>query len=183
VTRLDAAASTLRRAADRLAAFGLCLLAINALATVADVLLRALLSAPIDRLSDVSSVIYFLSAACCVPAATAHRRHITIRAFEGRLPARPAALLEAFASAVLLAIWCVIALQLWLHAHGLQTVGQTLSQIAVPVAPFWYAVALSMSFNALLEALIGAGWLRAAVRGEVPEPAASASEAGAATLL
>lgn len=181
--RLDTTTHALRRVADRLAAFGLCLLALNALATVADVLLRALLSAPIDRLSDVSSVIYVLAAASCVPAATAHRRHITIRAFEGRLAARPAAMLEAFASALLLAIWCVIAQQLWLHAFGLQDVGQTLSQIAVPVAPFWYAVAMGMSFNALLETLILAGWLRAAVRGEVSAPAATATEAGAATLL
>lgn len=180
---LDGITRAIRRVADRLAAAGLCLLALNALATVADVLLRATLSAPIDRLSDVSSVIYFLAAACCVPAATARRRHITIRAFEGRLPPRPAALLEAFASALLLALWCVIAMQLWLHAHGLQGVGQTLSQIDVPVAPFWVAVALAMSFNALLEALILAGWLRAAVRGEMAAPETTATEAGAATLL
>jgi TRAP-type C4-dicarboxylate transport system permease small subunit len=155
----------LRPGANWLAAAGLCLLFLNSLAIVADVLLRALLSSPIDRLSDVSSVVYILSAACCIPAATANRRHITIRAFEGRVGPRGEAALEAFASLCLIAAWSVITYQLWLHAHGLALVGQTLSQIQVPVAPFWYFVAACLSFTWLVELAILAQWLRTLVTG------------------
>src|SRR5690606_2968568 len=102
-----------------LAAAGLCLLFLNAMATVLDVLGRTLFATPIDRLSDVSGLIYILAAACCVPAATAQRRHITIKPFEARLPPRGFALIEALASALLLAVWVVLAWQLWVNAAEL----------------------------------------------------------------
>lgn len=143
----------LRRFANTLAAAGLCLLFLNAIATVLDVLGRFLFSAPIDRLSDVSMLVYILAAACCVPAATSQRRHITIRPFEGKCPPRVYAAIEAFASALLLLVWLVLAHQLWRHTSELHAVRQTLSQLPIEVAPFWLAVALAMSFNALLEAL------------------------------
>ncbi len=170
--------SALRWLANALAVAGLGLLCFNALATVADVAMRAALSRPIDRLSDVSSVIYFLAAACCVPAATAHRRHITIRLFEGQLAPRLEAGIEALASAAMLLIWCVIAQQLWLHAAGMAKVAQTLSQIDIEVAPFWYFVALCMSFNAVLEVFNLLRWCGSAWSGRSPNSLSGAGGAG-----
>lgn len=145
--------SATRQVAYVLATAGLALLFINAIATVLDVLGRALFNAPIDRLSDVSSLIYILAAAFCVPAATAQRRHITIRLFEGRLSSRAEAALDVLAAALLLMASTVLAYQLWRYAAELDTTAQTLSQLRIRVAPFWQIVATAMSFNAMLEAL------------------------------
>lgn len=163
-----------RAASNALALAGLSLLLLNSIATVCDILLRALFRSPIDRLSDVSTVLYVLAAAACLPAATVQRRHITIRAFEARLRGRGHAALECFATALLLLTWGVIAWQAWSYAQEMRATGQTLSQIGVSVAPIWYAVAVAMTFNALGEGANLAHWIRrlggAAATGPEPEP-------------
>lgn len=142
--RLDASA----RAASRwLAAFGLLLLFANALAVVADVLLRAGLNAPIDRLPDVSSVVYYIAAACCLPAAAAHRRHITIRALGGLRSAGAKEAIEAFAALLTAAVFGIIAWQIWRHTLDLAANNRTLWQIDVPIAPFWWAVTALLLLN------------------------------------
>lgn len=180
LTKMD---SALRSLAVAVATLGLCLLFLNAVATVADVVGRSLFDTPIDRLSDVSLLIYIVAAACCVPAATARRRHITIRPFEGRLSPRGHAAIEAGASLLLLAVWVLLAWQIWRHAAGLQRVGQTLSQLPIHVAPFWFFVAVALSFNALLEAL-NLAKLSGQALGAVPTEAAAGDGEGAdATML
>ena len=160
---MDTIDAALRRAANLLAVGGLCLLFLNALATVLDVLGRSLFATPIDRLSDVSGLVYILAAACCVPVATAQLRHITIKPFEERLSPRAYAAVEGFAALLKLTVWVVLAWQLWVHASEMDTTGQTLSQLRkVRVAPFWTFVALTMSFNALLEAFNLMRFLRVA---------------------
>lgn len=142
------------KAAYALAAAGLCLLLLNSLATVLDLLGRTLFSTPIDRLSDLSELTFILAAACCVPVSTAKRCHITIKPFEDRLSFRAYAIVEGLASLLLLIVWVVLAWQLWLHASQLHAARQTLSQWRnVEVAPFWYFVAAVLSFNAFLEVL------------------------------
>ena len=59
----------LRTATRALAVVGLLALFVNSLAVVADVVLRVLFASPIDRLSDISGMIFVVSAASCVPAA------------------------------------------------------------------------------------------------------------------
>lgn len=145
-----------------IAAAGVLLLFLNAIAVVADVALRALFRAPIDRLSDVSSVVYYVAAACCLPAATATRRHVTIRALEGLLPPRAVAAVELAAALLTLAVFVVLAAQAWQHVRELAATGRTLSQIAFPIAPFWAVVAALVSFNCLLQAVLAATQLRAA---------------------
>lgn len=180
MTALD---NALRRAAHWLAASGLCLLFFNAIATVLDVLGRSLFDKPIDRLSDVSGMVYILAAACCVPAATAQLRHITIKPFEERLAPRAYAALEGLASLLKLAVWVVLAWQLWVHAGEMRATHQTLSQLrSVPVAPFWSFVALAMSFNALLEALNLLRFVRVAL-GQLAPPPAAATDAEPANML
>ncbi len=181
---MNAIDAALRRFAYWLAAAGLCLLFLNAIATVLDVLGRTLFATPIDRLSDVSGLIYILAAACCVPAATAQMRHITSKPFEERLAPRPYAALEGLAALLKLAVWCVLAWQLWAHAAEMDATHQTLSQLrGVRVAPFWTFVALAMSFNALLEALNLLRSARVALGAVPPDTATPAESAEPANML
>ena len=130
----------LRRASRLLAVAGLLALFGNALAVVADVVLRAVFAAPIDRLSDVSSMVFVVSAACCVPAATANRCHITIRAFDGRLRPRARAAIEAAAALLAATVFGLVTWQLGVYVGEVRSSGQTLSQIDFPGAPFWIFV-------------------------------------------
>lgn len=164
------------RIATIFAVAGLFVLMLNVAATVIDLVGRTLFAAPLDRLTDLSALAYILAASCCVPLATAKRCHITIRPFEGRLGPRAYAAVEALASLLLLAVWVVLAWQLWLHASEVSATGQTLSQWRdVAVAPFWYFVAVALSFNAGLEALNFSQLMVGALgKGGAPTPTAPA---------
>lgn len=130
----------LRTVTRGLAIVGLMALFANALAVVADVMLRVLFSSPIDRLSDVSGMIFVVSAACCVPAATAGRRHITIRALDGAMSARWRAAVEGLAALLTTLVFALVTWQLGVYAQEVSATRQTLSQIDIPVAPFWLFV-------------------------------------------
>ncbi len=149
--RIEQIDRLLRRVTVVLAFCGLLALFLNAVAVVFDVLLRAAFSAPIDRLSDVSAVVIFCAAACCLPAATASRRHITIGALDGVLPWRALEALKAFAALVCTAVFALIAWQVVLYAQEMQRTGERLSQIDISVAPFWVFVALCLVLNAFVQ--------------------------------
>ena len=161
IERVDA---VVRRASVVLAFAGLSLLFLNAVAVVVDVALRAAFSAPIDRLSDVSEVIIFCAAACCLPAATAARVHITIRALDARLSTRARHGLEGTAAALTAVVFGLIAWQVWRYVIEMADNGRRLSQIDIPVAPFWSFVALCLTLNVaiqlfnLLRHVVRAGW-------------------------
>jgi TRAP-type C4-dicarboxylate transport system permease small subunit len=147
LARLDRIDARLRSVSVALAFAGLLVLFLNSLAVVADVLLRAAFSAPIDRLSDVSSVIIFCAAACCLPAATASRTHITIGALDSLLSARALEALKALAALVTAAVFGLIAWQLWLYTLEMKRTGRSLAQIDISVAPFWAFVSACLVQN------------------------------------
>lgn len=148
--RIDA---WLRAATRLLAAAGMLALFANAFAVVADVLLRSAFAAPIDRLSDVSGMIFVVAAACCVPAATANRCHITIRALEGRLGPRSRASIEAFAALLATVVFGLVTWQLGVYVGEVSASGQTLSQIDVPVAPLWSFVTACLGLTTAAQAV------------------------------
>lgn len=174
---LDRAAAATAHVARVLATAGLVGLFANAVAVVADVVLRAAFSAPIDRLSDVSSVVFIVCAACCLPAATASRRHITIRALDRLRAPRLKAGVEAFAALATAIAFGLIAWQVGKYAGELAASGQTLSQIAIPVAPVWYFVTACLAFNGLIALQVLAEMLRAVWRA-APTAAAPADDPG-----
>jgi TRAP-type C4-dicarboxylate transport system permease small subunit len=143
----------LRTATRMLAVAGLMALFANAIAVVVDVLLRVLFAAPIDRLIDVSGMIFVVSAACCVPAATASRRHITIRALEGRLAPRARAAVEALAALLATIVFGLVTWQLGVYVGEVGAAGQTLSQIDIPVAPFWLFVTACLLLATMAQAV------------------------------
>ncbi len=155
----------IREATRWLAALGLLALFANSLAVVVDIALRAAFSAPIDRLSDVSSVIYYVSAACCLPAATAARRHITIRALDRVLPARGRAAVDAFAAALTATVLGMVGWQVARYSVELAQTGRTLSQIPIRVAPFWYFVSACLAATFAIQCLVAIERLVAAITG------------------
>lgn len=156
-----------------IATLGLLALFVNSMAVVADVLMRAVFSAPIDKLSDVSAVIFFTSAACCIPSATAARRHITIRALEGLPWPRIRDAVNGLAGTVTAVVLGLLAWQTIISASEMATNGRTLSQIPVRVAPFWYFVAACMVLSVLIQIFIVIRYASAALGG-----AAGNAEAG-----
>ena len=149
-----------------LAVAGLFALFFNSLAVVADVILRVLFAAPIDRLSDVSGMIFVVSAACCLPVATATRRHITIRTLDGTLGERSRAAVEALAALLATVVFGLITWQLWIYVLEVHAGHQTLSQIDIPVAPFWVFVTGCLLLTTLAQAQVFLDFLRQAfVRG------------------
>lgn len=159
-----------------IAALGLLALFLNSMAVVVDVLLRAIFSAPIDKLSDVSSVIFFTSAACCIPSATAARRHITIRALEGLPWPRVRNAVNALAATVTAVILGLLAWQTLVSAAGMSASGRTLSQIPVHIAPFWYFVGACMVLSTLIQAFIVIRYASAALWGDAGGAAAGADD-------
>ncbi|MEO7244453.1 MAG: TRAP transporter small permease subunit [Rubrivivax sp.] len=151
LARLERVDARVRGVSVALAFSGLLLLFLNALAVVADVLLRAALSAPIDRLSDVSSVITFCAAASCLPAATASRMHITIGALDSVLSARALEALKGVAAIVCAVVFGLIAWQGWLYTLEMNQTHRRLSQIDIPVAPFWGFVTACLVLNLLIQ--------------------------------
>jgi TRAP-type C4-dicarboxylate transport system permease small subunit len=178
LARLERVDARLRALSVALAFAGLLVLFLNSLAVVADVLLRAAFSAPIDRLSDVSSVIIFGAAACCLPAATAGRTHITIGALDGVLSKRGLEALKAVAALVTSAVFGLIAWQLWLYTLEMDRTGRRLSQIDIAVAPFWAFVTACLVLNAAIQLFNVWRHAARAIGGPMDGDAAAESEAG-----
>ena len=172
-----AADRRIREATRWLATAGLLALFLNSLVVVVDIVMRSAFGAPIDRLSDVSATIYYLSAACCIPAATAARRHITIRALDKALSIRAREAVEGFAAVVTATILGMVAWQVWQYAYSLGVHGRTMSQIALPVAPFWYFVATCLSAAFLIQIFILTMHAVGFAAGVATAPAAAAADA------
>ena len=149
----------LRTATRMLAVAGLFALFANAVAVVADVILRVLFASPIDRLSDISGVIFVVSAACCVPAATASRRHITIRALDGAMSTRARLAVEALAAFLATVVFALITWQLGIYVAEVSAAHQTLSQIDIEVTPFWLFVTGCLLLTTLSQGVVFVDYL------------------------
>jgi TRAP-type C4-dicarboxylate transport system permease small subunit len=119
---------------------GLAGLLVLAAITVGEVLLRWLFDYPILGISDVSSLVVTLAVASCFPLVFAERRSITVKIVGKLSGPRVNALLEAFGSLVSLAIFILVAWQLWVYANELATNNQTTWVVLWPMSP-WYRIA------------------------------------------
>lgn len=165
-TRVD---GFVRRTTRVIGTVGLIALFGNASVVVLDIVLRWLFLAPIDRFSDVSSVIFYLAAACCIPAVTAEQRNITIRVLGGIENRRLVAAVDALAAAIVAAVLAIIVWQVWLYTGELAANGRTLPQIPVSIAPFWAVVTGLLALAFLVQLFVLAKHLRS-VLGHTPPP-------------
>ena len=115
-------------------------------AIVIDVLARWLLNAPIAGVRDLSSLFVAIAIAASFPACIAECQHITIR-FLGRLTGpKYEALFDTFGHLIALAVFFMIAWQLWLYADGLAAEGEVTMILGWPLSPWWRTVSIIMAF-------------------------------------
>lgn len=156
------------------ALFGMIGLTVLALMTIADVLMRWLLNAPIDGVADVAPLVVAIAVASTFPFAVAGRYHITIGFLGVLLPPRWQAALNGFAATVTALFFVLFAWQFVSHAITMDARGQTTWVLRLPVAPWWAVVALFMTLSAALQVVV----LLICLRGGPgrPEPSATDGE-------
>lgn len=154
-----------------LALVGLAGLLILAFATVTDALLRWLFNAPITGVRDAAALFVAAAISCSMPICIAERQHITIRFFGMQLGLKGEAALEAFGNLITLAVFAIMAWQLWLYADHLAAEKETTMVLGWPVAPWWRGVSIVAAFCVPVQILVLLQSLRWAVFGRRSPPA------------
>jgi TRAP-type C4-dicarboxylate transport system permease small subunit len=145
----------------RLAIFGLLLLLLYAVGTLLDGLSRTLLNNPIGIVGDLAQPYIAVALACCFPYALVVRANIVVSLLDPLLPQAAGKALATFGWLMTLIIIGCFAYQFFLYADGLLEAGETTSLYAIPVAPFWFLVALSFAFGAIVHLFSYREWMAA----------------------
>lgn len=138
-------------AATRWLALGACacLLAI-AIGTLADVLGRWLLGAPIRGYNDFAALAIAVVCAAFFPALIAQRGNLTITLAGRALGRRVARLLDAFGALVTFLFFAAMAWQYVRYAAEMARAGERMAILRWEVWPFWWAVAICIVATALV---------------------------------
>jgi TRAP-type C4-dicarboxylate transport system permease small subunit len=137
-----------------LSVLGLGALMVLASMTLADGLLRWLLNQPIEGVRDIGAFAVAVAIACCLPVGLMERSNITIRVFENVAGRRAGRWADCVASLLVLGVMVAMAWQFILHAGKLARASETTWVLKLPVAPFWYAVALIMVLAVLVQLVV-----------------------------
>ena len=139
---------------QRIAFVGVAGMLFIAFATIGDVLLRWLFDAPIAGLGEVESMALAVAVAACLPAGAAQGVNLTVDLLGTR--ARPATLarLKAFGGAALFVFYALLAWRVGEFAHALQARQATTVYLAIPVAPFMWAVTVFLTGAALAQLIL-----------------------------
>lgn len=129
------------RTAAIVAMLGLFLIA---LVTVADVLLRWLLSAPMHGATDVAGTAIMLVAAASFVSGASYKAHISLPVAGLLLGRRGARFFDTVGAVVLAGFIAAIAYHLWLHSNEMLEENRQLSVLEWPLAPWWYAATVLM---------------------------------------
>jgi len=151
IARVEGAALA---AAQALAVGGLMILIGYAAMTLLDGLLRSLLNSPIEAVRDLGGVVVAVAVSCCFPLAYLQRSNITIHFVEMFAGRRFGRMFDAAAATLVTLVAVVIARQLFIHAGNEYRGGDSTLMLEIKTAPFWFAVAIVMSFAALTQALV-----------------------------
>lgn len=126
-----------------IALIGLLGLLAQSIATILDIVLRAVFSMPIHGLSDLYELVIIFMVAASFPASLAGNHQITVR-FGGKiLPWRGREMLELLGHLLMLAVFVILGWQLVLHTQQLFATGQTTWLLGIPMGPSW-AIATAM---------------------------------------
>ena len=138
-------------AATRWLALGACacLLAI-AIGTLADVLARWLLGAPIRGYNDFAALGIAVTCAAFFPALIAQRGNLTVRLLGSLLGPKASRGLDAFGALVTFAFFAVMAWQYVRFAMEMARAGERTAILRWEVWPFWWAVALAICATAVV---------------------------------
>jgi TRAP-type C4-dicarboxylate transport system permease small subunit len=146
-------AQTLR--ASRWIALGACsVLLVISIATLADVLLRWLFSAPIHGFYDFAALTTALACSACFPGLIARRGNISIR-FAGRLLGpRATRALDTFGALLTAVFFAAMAWQYVRFTAEVMRAGERLPILQVVVWPWWSIVTLMIAATALVAAIV-----------------------------
>lgn len=135
------AAGWARRVPTALAALGtLGLLGVVGL-TIADILLRWLVNAPIPGASEIAELTLIFSLSAFFPLALASGQTLTIRIVGGLLGPGAARVLNVFGAALTVVFFALIGWQLAAYALETARAGEATWFLLLPVAPVWWAAA------------------------------------------
>jgi hypothetical protein len=151
LARLEAVALAVSRV---LAALGLVILLLFAVATLADGLMRSLADAPIDAVRDLGGLVVAVAVAFCFPLSCLQRSNITIKFAEAFIGPRSSRFLDAIGALLVEIAMILIARQLFIFAWNEARAGDSTVMIEVPTAPFWYAAAVALAVAAIVQALV-----------------------------
>lgn len=124
----------------RIALLGFLGLLLTALATLADVLLRWLFSAPIEGFEDVSKLMFAVTISAFLPVGLFRGHNITIRFLGKGLGPHAERWLEFFGAVVTLTFFALVAWQFVDFAYD-ETINHRYTwTIEMPTAPWWWVV-------------------------------------------
>lgn len=124
-----------------------------AFATIADVALRWLFSAPIGGLGEVTSMALAVAVSACLPAGAAQGVNLTVELLGNRASERTLARLRLFGELALLLFYVLLAWRVGEYARSLQARDAVTVYLNIPMAPFIWTVALFLAASALAQGL------------------------------
>jgi tripartite ATP-independent transporter DctM subunit len=124
------------------------------LLTIVDVSLRYFFSAPIPGLDEATQLIMAVIVSASLPIGIATRNHIAIDFFRRPIGPRFQAILEAIGGALILGMMILLALRFGAYADRLMLRHDVTTIIALPIAPFWWAVTALLGVCAVMQAIV-----------------------------
>ncbi|HEY3920135.1 MAG TPA: TRAP transporter large permease subunit [Stellaceae bacterium] len=129
------------------------MLALSLLTTV-DVSLRYFFSAPIPGLDEATQLIMAVIVSASLPIGIATRNHIAIDFFRRPIGPQFQAVLEAVGDALILGMMVLLTLRFGAYAERLTLRHDITTIIALPLAPFWWAVTVLLGVCAAMQAIM-----------------------------
>ncbi|MGO4833784.1 TRAP transporter small permease, partial [Rhizobiaceae sp. 2RAB30] len=141
--------ATISRLAGNISGMALLLVA---LVVTADVIMRWALAQPIKGLFELSELAFAAIVALGFAHANGRRSHVTLD-LTGTLIARTTGL-QFLGSVLTTLCFAAFTLLLWQHAASKSAYGETTLVLGLPLAPFWYVVAVLMAVTFLTQLAI-----------------------------
>ena len=150
---------------QRVALVGVLAMLIIAFATIVDILLRAVFSAPIAGLGEAEGLALAVAVAACFPAGAAQRVNLTIDLLGDRVGVRALGWFKAFGGVLLLVFYVLLAWRVGAYAFKLQARAAETVYLHLPLAPFIWAVTLFLGVTALVQLITLAAAVSRALAG------------------
>jgi TRAP-type C4-dicarboxylate transport system permease small subunit len=141
---------------------------------VFDVVMRAFFNLPILAVDDLNPFNIAVVVAAFFPSCMVGRHFVTIRFLGRALGTRGHLLLELFGATATLAVFILYAWQLLGYAWKVTNNGLASGILEIPQAPWWWAVALILSFAVIVQLAVVAECTANLLSGSVKDEAGGA---------
>lgn len=135
-----------------LSALGLLLLTTLALCIVGDVMLRWAFAAPIEGLSEVTSLVAAVTIASFLPLSLQLRQHASIRLMGKLFGVRAGAFFDRLSAIIVLGFFCLVAWQFARYTAELAEAGERTWILQLDVSYWWTAVSVLFGLAAVVQA-------------------------------